>query len=67
MIFIGACNKSKYQISHNSPQYFGKSERSEDTLEQAFREQSPCLVVIPVDYRENLIVTGRLSAITRLI
>ena len=35
-----------------------------DTLEQAFREQGPSLVVIPIDYRENQILTERLGDIT---
>ena len=36
----------------------------EDTLERAFREQGPSLVVIPIDYRENQILTERLGEIT---
>jgi len=34
-----------------------------DTLEKAFNEEGPSLVVIPIDYRENLILTERLGDI----
>jgi acetolactate synthase-1/2/3 large subunit len=34
-----------------------------DTLEKAFDEEGPSLVVIPIDYRENLILTERLGDI----
>jgi len=34
-----------------------------DTLEQAFAEEGPSLVVIPIDYRENLLLTERLGNI----
>ncbi|GMR00848.1 MAG: acetolactate synthase large subunit [Gammaproteobacteria bacterium] len=43
-----------------------KVENSKDlvsTLEQAFNEEGPSLVVIPIDYRENLILTERLGNI----
>ena len=33
------------------------------TLEQAFEENGPSLVVIPIDYRENMILTKRLGEI----
>jgi acetolactate synthase-1/2/3 large subunit len=32
-------------------------------LEKAFNEEGPSLVVIPIDYRENLILTERLGNI----
>ena len=34
-----------------------------DTLEAAFNEDGPSLVVVPIDYRENLKLTERLGAI----
>jgi acetolactate synthase I/II/III large subunit len=34
-----------------------------DTLETAFDEQGPSLVVVPIDYRENLLLTERLGNI----
>jgi len=34
-----------------------------DTLEKAFNEEGPSLVVIPIDYRENMILTERLGNI----
>lgn len=34
------------------------------TLHQAFREEGPSLVVIPIDYRENLKLTKKLGEIT---
>ncbi len=34
-----------------------------DTLEKAFNEAGPSLVVIPIDYRENMILTERLGNI----
>ncbi|MFV2004099.1 MAG: acetolactate synthase large subunit [Gammaproteobacteria bacterium] len=34
-----------------------------DTLETAFNEQGPSLIVVPIDYRENLILTERLGNI----
>jgi acetolactate synthase-1/2/3 large subunit len=43
-----------------------KVENSKDlvnTLEKAFNEEGPSLVVIPIDYRENLILTERLGNI----
>jgi acetolactate synthase-1/2/3 large subunit len=33
------------------------------TLEQAFAEEGPSLIVIPIDYRENLKLTERLGDI----
>jgi acetolactate synthase-1/2/3 large subunit len=35
-----------------------------DTLEQAFNETGPSLVVIPIDYRENALLTKKLGEIT---
>ncbi|NOQ90880.1 MAG: acetolactate synthase large subunit, partial [Gammaproteobacteria bacterium] len=47
--------------------WFGhKVENSRDlvnTLEKAFDEEGPSLVVIPIDYRENMILTERLGNI----
>ena len=43
-----------------------KVENSKDlvnTLEKAFSEEGPSLVVIPIDYRENMILTERLGDI----
>jgi len=34
-----------------------------DTLETAFNEEGPSLVVVPIDYRENMILTERLGNI----
>jgi len=34
-----------------------------DTLEAAFREPGPSLVVVPIDYRENPKLTERLGKI----
>ncbi len=38
-----------------------------DTLETAFRESGPSLVVIPIDYRENPLLTKKLGEITATI
>jgi acetolactate synthase I/II/III large subunit len=38
-----------------------RSRDLQDTLEQAFGESGPSLVVVPVDYRENPILTQRLG------
>ncbi|MCU7931528.1 MAG: acetolactate synthase large subunit [Candidatus Thiodiazotropha sp. (ex Codakia rugifera)] len=35
-----------------------------DTLERAFRQQGPSLVIVPVDYRENMALTRRLGEMT---
>jgi len=46
--------------------YGHKVENSKDlvaTLEEAFAEQGPSLIVIPIDYRENLKLTERLGDI----
>ncbi len=34
-----------------------------DTLEKAFAEEGPSLIVVPIDYRENLLLTERLGNI----
>jgi len=42
----------------------GRSRDLRDTLEQAFEEDGPSLVVIPIDYRENNLLTKKLGEIT---
>ena len=44
-----------------------RSAELQDTLETAFQEQGPSLVVIPIDYRENQLLTKRLGQITATI
>ncbi len=44
--------------------YVSRSEELAATLENAFRESGPSLVVIPIDYRENPLLTEKLGAIT---
>jgi len=44
--------------------YVSRSEDFSDTLEKAFGEDGPSLVVIPIDYRENLLLTKKLGEIT---
>ncbi len=39
----------------------------EATLESAFNESGPSLVVIPIDYRENMLLTKKLGEITATI
>jgi acetolactate synthase-1/2/3 large subunit len=41
-----------------------QSSQFAQTLEAAFTEQGPSLVVVPVDYRENMALTRRLGEIT---
>ncbi|MCU7843081.1 MAG: acetolactate synthase large subunit [Candidatus Thiodiazotropha sp. (ex Monitilora ramsayi)] len=41
-----------------------QSKQFADTLETAFRQQGPSLVVVPVDYRENMALTRRLGEMT---
>ena len=36
-----------------------------ETLEAAFREEGPSLVVVPIDYRENLALTRRMGVLTQ--
>ena len=38
-----------------------------DTLETAFAEPGPSLVVVPIDYRENMLLTKKLGEITATI
>jgi len=40
-----------------------KSRELSQVLERAFREEGPSLVVIPIDYRENALLTARLGQI----
>ncbi len=47
--------------------YVSKSEDFAPTLERAFNEKGPSLVVIPIDYRENPLLTKKLGEITRMI
>ena len=41
-----------------------KSEALEATLEQTFNEEGPSLLVIPIDYNENKLLTQRLQELT---
>ncbi|MBT2989153.1 MAG: acetolactate synthase large subunit [gamma proteobacterium symbiont of Ctena orbiculata] len=41
-----------------------QSNRFAETLEAAFMEQGPSLIVVPVDYRENMALTRRLGEMT---
>ncbi len=41
--------------------YVSNSKDLESTLENAFEEQGPSLVVIPIDYRENPLLTKKLG------
>ncbi|MDX1405148.1 MAG: acetolactate synthase large subunit [Woeseiaceae bacterium] len=47
--------------------YVSRSEDFAATLESAFSESGPSLVVIPIDYRENALLTKKLGEITRMI
>ena len=47
--------------------YVSRSEDLADTLESAFQESGPSLVVIPIDYRENPLLTKKLGEITSSI
>ena len=44
--------------------YVSDSEDFAGTLDRAFGEEGPSLVVIPIDYRENLLLTKKLGEIT---
>ena len=44
--------------------YVDRSVELEDTLRKAFDESGPSLVVIPIDYRENALLTKKLGEIT---
>jgi acetolactate synthase-1/2/3 large subunit len=67
-------------LSFNNPEWMGlaksfgwhghRCDNSADlgaTLEAAFQEQGPSLVVIPIDYRENQLLTKKLGEITATI
>ncbi|MDN3638196.1 acetolactate synthase large subunit [Simiduia curdlanivorans] len=41
-----------------------KAEALENTLQQCFNEPGPSLLVIPIDYRENALLTQRLGELT---
>ena len=47
--------------------YVSNSEALASTLEKSFEEDGPSLVVIPIDYRENPLLTKKLGEITRMI
>ena len=47
-----------------SGHYVSNSEDFAGTLEKAFEESGPSLVVIPIDYRENALLTKKLGEIT---
>jgi len=47
--------------------YVSKSEQLAAALESAFNEEGPSLVVIPIDYRENPLLTKKLGEITHSI
>ena len=44
--------------------YVSRSADFADTLDKAFEERGPSLVVIPIDYRENLLLTKKLGELT---
>ncbi len=44
--------------------YVSRSDELAGTLESAFQESGPSLVVIPIDYRENPLLTKKLGEIT---
>ena len=50
-----------------SGHYCSESTELADTLEAAFNEDGPSLVVIPIDYRENPLLTQKLGEITATI
>jgi len=41
-----------------------KSEDLQDVLRQSFNEEGPSLVVVPIDYKENTLLTKRLGELT---
>jgi acetolactate synthase-1/2/3 large subunit len=47
--------------------YVSRSEDFAATLETAFQENGPSLVVIPIDYRENPLLTKKLGVITSMM
>ena len=48
-------------------QYISKSEDLATALNAAFNEEGPSLIVIPIDYRENPLLTKKLGEITHAI
>jgi acetolactate synthase-1/2/3 large subunit len=44
--------------------YVSRSVEFADTLDAALDEKGPSLVVIPIDYRENLLLTKKLGELT---
>lgn len=67
-------------LSFNNPEWIGlaqcfgwhghrcnDSARLQDTLRAAFAETGPSLVVIPVDYRKNALLTLKLGEITTIL
>ena len=50
-----------------SGHYCSESTELQATLETAFNEDGPSLVVIPIDYRENPLLTQKLGEITATI
>ena len=63
-------NPDWLELAHSFGWHGHRVERSaelKDTLEKAFSEQGPSLVVIPIDYRENQLLTKRLGEITATI
>jgi len=47
--------------------YVARSRELESTLRAAFDEKGPSLVVIPIDYRENALLTKRLGEMTPVV
>ena len=63
-------NPDWLELAHSFGWHGQRVERSvelKDALEKAFSEQGPSLVVIPIDYRENQLLTKRLGEITATI
>ncbi|NKB98691.1 MAG: acetolactate synthase large subunit [Pseudomonadales bacterium] len=50
-----------------SGHFCSESSELQNTLEKAFQEDGPSLVVIPIDYRENKLLTQKLGEITATI
>lgn len=44
--------------------FVNDSKDLQDTLEHAFNDGAPSLVVVPIDYRENMLLTKRLGELT---
>ena len=63
-------NPDWLELAHSFGWRGHRVERSvelKDTLEKAFQEGGPSLVVIPIDYRENQLLTKKLGEITATI